>query len=93
MTNRLLSGPRPQTRPESTPSQSPRWLGNFFPRGYNEVVDMSALGHKPTYAVQNVMSALPLEADTLPLEADICIAQAHVCYGPIADIGSLSGQD
>ena len=40
---------------------------------------MSALGHKRTFAVQKVMSALP------PI-ADMCSAQAHVRYVPIADI-------
>jgi hypothetical protein len=40
---------------------------------------MSALGHKRTYAVQTVMSALPPKAD-------MCSALAHVCFVPIADI-------
>ena len=35
---------------------------------------MSALGHKRTFAVQNVMSALHPKAD-------MCSAQAHVCIG------------
>jgi hypothetical protein len=39
---------------------------------------MSALGHKRTYAVQNVMSALP------PI-ADMCGAARDVCFGPKAD--------
>ena len=42
---------------------------------------MSALGQKQTYALQKVMSALPLKAD-------MCGALAHVRYGPIADIQS-----
>ena len=40
---------------------------------------VSALGHKRTFAVQNVMSALPPTAD-------ICSVQAHVRFVPIADI-------
>ena len=39
---------------------------------------MSALGHKRTYAVQYLMSALPPKAD-------MCGALAHVCFVPIAD--------
>ena len=50
-------------------------------KGY-EAFRMSALGHKQTYAVQNVMSALHPKAD-------MCIATAHVCYGPIADFRHL----
>ena len=42
---------------------------------------MSALGHKQTFAVQNVMSALPPKAD-------IRSALAHVRFVPIADIGT-----
>src|SRR4029453_16854298 len=41
---------------------------------------MSALGQKQTFALQNVMSALPPKAD-------ICGAAWHVCFGPIADMG------
>src|SRR5262249_55867932 len=44
---------------------------------------MSALGQKPTYAVQKSMSALPPKAD-------MCSALAHVCYGPEGDIGVSS---
>ena len=40
---------------------------------------MSALGQKQTYAVQNGMSALHPKAD-------MCSATAHVRFGPIADI-------
>ena len=40
---------------------------------------MSALGQKQTFALQNVMSALPSKAD-------MCGAMAHVRYGPKADI-------
>jgi len=40
---------------------------------------MSALGHKRTFAAQNVMSALPPKAD-------ICSALAHVRFVPIADM-------
>ena len=40
---------------------------------------MSALGHKRTCAVQNVMSALPPKADA-------CSALVHVRFVPIADI-------
>ena len=43
---------------------------------------MSALGHKQTFALQNVMSALPPRAD-------MCSAKAHVRFVPIADIGKL----
>src|SRR5262245_25240221 len=43
---------------------------------------MSALGHKQTFAVQNVMSALPPKAD-------MCVALVHVRFGPKADIGTL----
>jgi len=43
---------------------------------------MSALGQKQTCAVQNVMSALPLKADT-------CGATKDVPFGPKADITSL----
>jgi hypothetical protein len=44
---------------------------------------MSALGQKQTYAAQNVMSALPPNAD-------MCGALAHVCFGPIADIACFN---
>ncbi len=58
---------------------------------------MSALGHKQTCALQNVMSALPpiatAKADSrakvmsgLPPKADMCGANRHVCFGPKADI-------
>jgi hypothetical protein len=40
---------------------------------------MSALGHKQTFAVQNVMSALPPKAD-------MCGATRDVRFVPIADI-------
>jgi hypothetical protein len=40
---------------------------------------MSALGHKQTFAVQNVMSALPQIAD-------MCDAKTDVRFGPQADI-------
>jgi hypothetical protein len=46
---------------------------------------MSALGHKQTYAVQKVMSALPPKAD-------MCGATRDVRFGPIADIDSLLDQ-
>ena len=66
------------------------------------VTGMSALGHKRTYAVQNVMSALPpiatAKADmrqmvmsALPPKADMCSAIAHVCFGPIADMARRLG--
>ena len=42
------------------------------------VILMSALGHKRTFTLQKVMSALPPKAD-------IGAAQINVCYGPIAD--------
>ena len=42
---------------------------------------MSQMGHKQTFAPQNVMSALPPKAD-------ICGALAHVCFVPIADRGA-----
>ena len=44
---------------------------------------MSALGQKQTFAVQNVMSALPPKAD-------MCGALAHVCFVPKADIGAIT---
>jgi len=57
---------------------------------------MSALGHKPTFALQNAMSALgPIattKADIAPChvrftpKADVSGALACVCYGPKADI-------
>jgi hypothetical protein len=40
---------------------------------------MSALGQKRTFALQEVMSALPPKAD-------IGAAQINVCYGPIPDM-------
>jgi hypothetical protein len=46
---------------------------------------MSALGHKPTYAMQTVMSALPPEAD-------MCSAIRNVRYGPTADIREYRSQ-
>ena len=46
---------------------------------------MSALGQKQTCAVRQLMSALPLKADT-------CGATRDVRYGPIADIGPTSGE-
>ena len=42
---------------------------------------MSALGQKQTFALQNVMSALPPKAD-------MCGAITNVCFVPIADIVS-----
>ena len=59
---------------------------------------MSALGQKPTCALQNLMSTLPLIAtakadmaemvmSALPPKADVCGANRHVCFGPKADIG------
>src|SRR5262249_49831963 len=47
---------------------------------------LSALGHKRTFAAQKVMSALPPKAD-------ICSALAHVCFGPKADRAVLSHGD
>ena len=57
---------------------------------------MSALGHKQTYAVQKVMSALPpiatAKADSRKRSCllypgkQTCAAQRDVCFGPIADI-------
>ena len=44
--------------------------------------DVDFLGHKRTFAVQYVMSALPPKAD-------MCSAVVHVCFGPIADITFL----
>ena len=44
---------------------------------------MSALGQKQTFAVQQVMSALPLLATA---KADVCGANRQVCFGPTADI-------
>jgi hypothetical protein len=43
---------------------------------------MCALGHKRTYAVQRLMSALPPKAD-------MCGATRDVRYGPKADISSF----
>ena len=43
---------------------------------------MSALGQKQTFAVQNVMFALPPKAD-------MCSALAHVRFVPIADMAAL----
>ena len=45
---------------------------------------MSALGHKRTFAVQKVMSALPPKAD-------MCSAQADVRFVPEADIAFPMG--
>ena len=45
-------------------------------------MSMSALGHKQTFAVQDVMSALP------PI-ADMCSALAYVRFVPIADIATV----
>jgi len=64
----------------------------------------SALGHKRTFAPQNVTSALPPDSgresglsqkvmSALPTKADMCGAVAHVCYGPIADIRDISHAD
>ena len=44
-----------------------------------QIFGMSASGKKQTFALQQVMSALPPKAD-------ICSALAHVRFGPIADI-------
>src|SRR5262245_9394471 len=44
---------------------------------------MSALGQKPTFAPQNVMSALPPKAD-------MCSARGHVRFGPKADIRAVA---
>jgi hypothetical protein len=54
---------------------------------------MSALGQKQTFALQQVMSALPPTAtakadipqntmSALPLKADTCGAMSNVRYGP-----------
>jgi hypothetical protein len=43
---------------------------------------MSALGQKQTFALQQVMSALPPKAD-------MCVASAYVRFGPIADMTTL----
>ena len=48
-------------------------------RVFRHTKRMSALGHKQTFAVQNVMSALPPKAD-------MCSALAHVRFVPKADI-------
>jgi hypothetical protein len=45
---------------------------------------MSALGHKPTYAVQNVATTKAMCA--LPSKADVCGAVADVWYETIADL-------
>jgi hypothetical protein len=61
---------------------------------------MSALGQKPTYALQQAMSALhpiatakadmlQMAMSALPPKADMCGALAHVCFGPIADIDRI----
>ena len=60
---------------------------------------MSALRQKQTYAVQQLMSALPriatAKADmpqmvmsASPLKADMCGANHHVPFGPKADIAT-----
>ena len=46
---------------------------------------MSALGHKQTFAVQTVMSALPPKAD-------MCGAPWNVRYVPIADIAEIADE-
>ena len=48
-------------------------------------ISKSALGHNRTFAVQNVMSALP------PIP-DMCSAPAHVRFVPIADIVEASAR-
>src|SRR5262245_41950960 len=61
---------------------------------------MSALGQKPTYALQQAMSAFTPNSDreseipqkamsALPPKADMCSAAWDVRFGPIADIGQL----
>ena len=56
------------------------WMGpDVILRGNNHQEQMSALGHKWTYATQNGMSALPPKAD-------MCGANRNVRYGPKADI-------
>ena len=50
-----------------------------------EVMPMSALGQKQTFAAQKVMSALPPKGD-------MCGALGHVCFGPKADIKSLGAK-
>jgi hypothetical protein len=47
---------------------------------------MVALGHKQTFALQKVMSALPPKAD-------MCGATSDVRYGPKADIGRLTDRE
>jgi hypothetical protein len=49
---------------------------------FRNAILMSALGQKPTYAVQKAMSSLPPKAD-------MCAAKANVRYGPKADIISF----
>jgi hypothetical protein len=71
---RFISFPEAQDRHRSGSSQD-------WERGTATGRSMSALGHKQTIALQNVMSALPPKAD-------MCSATAHVCFGPKADIAS-----
>jgi hypothetical protein len=47
---------------------------------------MSALGQKRTFAVQNIMSALPPKAD-------ICSALGHVRFVPITDMRRFEPQN
>jgi hypothetical protein len=62
---------------------------------------MFALGQKPTYALQQAMSALHPKAtvnadfpqtvmSALPPKSDMCGAARDVRFGPIADICSLN---
>jgi hypothetical protein len=94
--------------PAPNPPTSCRCLGRSPPTSSETgrpITDlpMSALGHKQTYAVHQLMSALPsiatAKADSrksscllLPLKADMCGALVHVGFGPIADMRSAKRQ-
>ena len=58
-----------------------KWGSGVSLHGSNPEPLMSALGHKQTCAMQNVMSALPPKAD-------MCGAARDVRQGPIADIAA-----
>ena len=66
-------------KPRSEPTRDCDWHGRAAPRiiarsrDGNYPLRMSALGQKQTFAVQNVMSALPPKAD-------ICSAPGHVRF-------------
>src|SRR5262245_14181769 len=70
--------PKHQLRQSQFPRGQER-LDNVRLERFTPKADMCALSQKQTYAMQNVISALPPKAD-------MCSGLAYVCFGPYADM-------